>query len=750
MVRNPQTTDLRSGEPKVAGDFGLRYLVEVLFRRKRMLLIPIVCTPLLAILLSYTITPSYMSTTTIILGKAEILNPLVRYDTSVQMAEYDRLGLFQKIVYSRPLIEDVIHKLKLDRQLKSEAQLEWLVNDVRKSIHMMALTADSFQIGCSAANPRLAKDLVETVSELFIAKSLAGSRLEATVAVTFIQQQVDHYRQELEQGEAQLQAFKLAHIDTLRQMSSMNQLIEDYNTKRVSAELALHQDQLIEQLLSARLRGEKPMVVSQALFVQNTPYQTQYQELAIKLGNLLATRNTNHPDVLKLQREMDYIVALLDKEKEKRDAKETQEVRSPVYQEVLSRLEDTRIKIKVEQDEIEQYSRMGEGLKTRIADVPAVEVVVSRLEQEVRLNREIYDTLKIKLEHARVSREVEIAQQTNRFIIIDPPTVPLVRFKPIRRTFMVGGMAGGLMLGLLLVFVLEFGDPRLLRPSELTQRFRKPVLGGIPKLYAFEDRVTPVLKRLPHRAEDLFARVFCAKRFAMPAGFPSDFRLSQRLIQTPASADDPGLDRLRDFTERVRRIGVGVRASYAPPDGLVIAIASTAPGEGKSLLAFNLGAVLANDLRKPVLLVDAHVRHPTLSGWLARPGERGLLNVLSGGCPLAEAVCGTGFTGLSLPPLGSSTDDSGTLFQSDALPRMLEACRERYAMTLVEVPDLIGATPGMILAPHVDGILWVARLYATQVHSIDSAMQKINPEKLVGFVVNRMEYWIPDWLYRWV
>ncbi|MEI7436654.1 MAG: hypothetical protein WCL16_07600, partial [bacterium] len=612
------------------------------------------------------------------------------------------------------------------------------------------LTADSFQIGCSASNPRLAKDLVEAVSELFIAKSLSGSRLEATVAVTFIQQQVDHYRQELEQGEAQVQAYKLSHIDTLRQMSSINQQINDCNVKRVTAALALHQDQLVAQLLSARLSGEKPMVVSQALFVQNTPYQTQYQELSIKLGNLLATRNTNHPDVLKLQREMDYIVDLLNKEKERRDAKETQEVRSPVYQEVLSRLEDTRIKIKVEEDEIEQYTRMAEDLKKSIADVPEVEVSVARLEQEVRLNREIYDTLKIKLEHARVSREVEIAQQTNRFIVIDPPTVPLVRFKPIRRTFVVGGMAGGVILGLLLVFVLEFGDPRLLRPAELTNRFRKPVLGGIPKLYHFEERVTPVLKRLPHRAEHLFAGMFCAKRFAMPAGFPKDFRLSQRLIQMPANAENPELDRLRDFTERVRRIGVGVRAAYAPPDGLAIAIASAAPGEGKSLLTFNLGAVLANDLRKPVLLVDAHVRHPTLSGWLPGQSDRGLLNVLSGGCALKDAVCETGIPGLSLLPLGSSTDDSGTLFQSDALPRMLEECRERYAMTLVEAPDLIGATLGMILAPHVDGVLFVVRLYATQVHSIDSAMQKINSEKLVGFVVDRMEYWIPDWLYRWV
>ena len=72
-------------EPGLAGDFSMRALLEVVFRRKRVLLLTLFLTPLLAILAGFLITPSYMSTTTILLGKNEILNPLVRFDMAVAM-----------------------------------------------------------------------------------------------------------------------------------------------------------------------------------------------------------------------------------------------------------------------------------------------------------------------------------------------------------------------------------------------------------------------------------------------------------------------------------------------------------------------------------------------------------------------------------------------------------------------------------------------------------------------------------------
>ena len=455
--RNPTPS---TGTP-VAGDFSLRYLLEILFRRKRIFLLPLILTPMFAMLISLLIKAEYMSSTTILLGKEEILNPLVRYETAVAMTDTNRLGSIQKILNSRPLIEDTIRKLGLDKGLKSDLEMEAMVNRVQKNIHLFGLTADSFQIACTAPNPVLAKNMVETVSQLFIEKSLQGSKREAMAAVNLIQKEVDHYQQEMEATEQALQQFRQANMETLGQINTLGGLLNEYRTKGLDAELELKQERLNENLLSARLSGEKPMVIAQALYVQNTPYQKHYQELQLEMGNLLATRDKSHPEVLKLQREMDYITRLLEDEKKKNQASETQEVRSPVYQEVSARLEDARIKIKVLEQKTTEYQRLQEETRKKLLDVPELEKEQTRMQSELKLTHELYDTLRVKLEQARVTCEVEIAQQANRFTIIDPPVVPLTRHKPIRKLFIIGGVVGGVCLGLFLAFLLEFTDSRL-------------------------------------------------------------------------------------------------------------------------------------------------------------------------------------------------------------------------------------------------------------------------------------------------
>ncbi|MEI6153187.1 MAG: Wzz/FepE/Etk N-terminal domain-containing protein, partial [Deltaproteobacteria bacterium] len=140
----PEKYPTRSPTTPVAGDFSLHYLLEIFFRRKRVFLLVLILTPMLAILISFLMKNEYMSSTTILLGKDEILNPLVRYETAVAMADTNRLGSFQKIIYSRPLLEETIRKLGIDRSLKNDLEMERTVINLRKSIHLLGLASDSF------------------------------------------------------------------------------------------------------------------------------------------------------------------------------------------------------------------------------------------------------------------------------------------------------------------------------------------------------------------------------------------------------------------------------------------------------------------------------------------------------------------------------------------------------------------------------------------------------------------------------
>ena len=771
-TKTPRRAAGGPGEPKLAGDFSIRYLLEIMFRRKRLFILPLLLTPVLAFLFSYAVKPSYMSSTTILLGKEDILNPLVRYDTAVAMTDWNRLGSFQKILYSRTLLEEAANKLGLAQQAKNALELEWLINNIRANIHLITLTTDSFQIGCSAPNALLASNMVATITQLFIDRSLSGSRTEAMSAVSFIQKQLDHYKEELDRLESDLQVFRKKNSETLKTSLSLGGMLNEYRAKLLDAELELKQEQLNEKLYAQRLSGEKPMVVSQALYVQNTPYQKAYQELQIKMGNLVATRDKSHPEVQKLQREMDFIVDLLQKEKEKHEASEQQEMRSPVYQEVSARLEDARIKVQVVTQKTAEYKRIMEEIRQQLVAVPELEQEQTRREGEVKLTRDIYEQLRIKLEYSRVSCAVEIEQQKNRFSIIDPPLAPLSRYKPIRKTFIIGGLAGGFALGFMLIFMLEFTDPRLVRPGEILRRTHLPLLGTLPKLYHYGEleplpmfawlrqawlrflawMQRPQLKWLlpPLRLADRVLRaMFAARRFELPRDYPADLVLPFVRLQRAGVLDTPQDEALDDYIERVRGVAIAARSAYAEPDKLLWMVASTRTGEGCSLFVQNLATVLAGDLRRSVCIVDASLSHPGISRHAGRISP-GLAEIVEGRATLDEALVPGSTPNVFILPAGQATEYAEVLFNSAAFHKLLAQLRERFALTLLESPDLIGDTNGQLIAPATDGVIFLTRLYTTKKLAVLAALAKVPAEKVIGVVVNYAEYWIPEWLYRWI
>ena len=739
----------RPVKPRLVGEFNLKYLLEVFWRRKRLLPAPILFTPILAVLLSYLIPPAYLSTTTIVLKNTEILNPLVRYETAVSLTDYDRLKRFEKMVYSRPLIEEAIAEMGMFREGMDPKELEWMVEQVRSGIRLIGLTGDSFQIGYSASDPVQAKEMVETISNLFIERSLESSRREASVAVDFIREQLEYYAAALDDAEDKLQAFKTENIDSLQRLNTLSGELREYQNKKLDAEMDLQQKELTAKLVRERLDGEKPMVVAQALFVQNTPYKKQYQELQMKLGELLSTRKESHPEVIKVKRELEFIDKLLKAEREQRSASEQREVRSPVYEELTARLEDTQIEVRVLKDEIAEYTKIIADLRAKLEKMPELQRRLDQLQAQVRTNEEIYDTLRIKLEHAKVSREVEMQQQTNRFEIIDPPLVPLSRYQPIRKYFLAAGLAGGFMLSISLVFLVEFLDPRVLRAGELVRKFGYNILGDVPKVFRRPQGPTVFHRFLPARLVGLFEPLLRSKRLVLPGDFPENKILDRPALRAAETPQRSGERDPRDFINAFRELHVHLRSSFEEKDGLVCGVASATAGEGKTLITSNLAALAAADLDKPVLVIDANMGDPELSRLMDRAEAPGFAEVMNGEQDAMDCIVAGHRPGVFLLPAGTA-QSPGAVFRTEEVERLYASLRTHYSLILVEMPDLSTHPEGLSVGPATDGVVLVVGMYGVKKSSIGSTIGKLGEEHVLGFVLNNREHWLPDWLYRFV
>src|ERR1035438_10169073 len=115
--------------------------------------------------------------------------------------------------------------------------------------------------------------------------------------------------------------------------------------------------------------------------------------------------------------------------------------------------------------------------------------------------------------------------------------------------------------------------------------------------------------------------------------------------------------------EAYRHLRVRLDSLIAATDsqGKVVLVTGAQAGEGRTCVASNLAAALAH-AGANVLLVDADLRHPSLSEVFHTSERRGLIDLLAGGASLNEVIVPTDLPGLGLVTVGTASDRSAEMF----------------------------------------------------------------------------------------
>jgi non-specific protein-tyrosine kinase len=151
-------------------------------------------------------------------------------------------------------------------------------------------------------------------------------------------------------------------------------------------------------------------------------------------------------------------------------------------------------------------------------------------------------------------------------------------------------------------------------------------------------------------------------------------------------------------TESFRALRTGLYAATVNKLGRVLLITSATPREGKSLVAANLAAVLA-EAEKKVLLIDADLRRPVQHKLLGVSGDQGLAELLVSldgpgqtdrqGEMIERAIQPIGSTRLALMAAGSTSPEAVRLLGSDKMKALLETVSRAVDYVIVDSPSLL-------------------------------------------------------------
>jgi non-specific protein-tyrosine kinase len=213
------------------------------------------------------------------------------------------------------------------------------------------------------------------------------------------------------------------------------------------------------------------------------------------------------------------------------------------------------------------------------------------------------------------------------------------------------------------------------------------------------------------------------------------------IIDDPKAARHPiatraGTRNMR--AENFRQLRANLQFANVDQHPRVIAITSSVPVEGKTMVAMNLASTLA-EAGFTVCLVDADLRRPTIAKAMGLPGPIGLTSVLIHQIDLVDALQSAG-TNLFVLSSGPTPPNPSEVLASSYVRDVVRSLLDRVDYVVIDTAPLLPVADGSEVAALADGTLLVARHKLTtdpQIKRAAAALARVDA-RLLGVVLNRM------------
>lgn len=444
---------------------------------------------------------TYEASATVFIERSSLINPLIQ-GVGVSVGLEDRLRNLRNVLTSRNLAERVIKKLNLDAQVKNPTQQEALIEGLKKSLTVTVrsggVTASDlfFTIAFRGNDPKKVTELVNTYISECIAISEGSRTQDVYGAFSFIEKELNEYRDKLDASDKLMTQFREQHPEMVPQSeSSVVSRIEGFQTGRIDAEIKLRELEKRRESIKKQLSGEKELTV--AFVTREGSPQARLSQLNNQLMLLTTKYTDDYPEVIKVKNEIDELqkqissAATHQKNENRGSIGAETSALNPVYQQLKEELAKTDTEIETLRARQGELSRQTQAGQTALRRMPKEQEGWAKIQRNRNVYQRIYDDLLIKLESARVSRDLEMGSNTT-FKVMDPPVEPNAPVSPNRVKLILLGLFLGIAAGIGAVLGLDYLDHTFKSEDHLENGLKAPLLASIPEIVTEEDRVAAI------------------------------------------------------------------------------------------------------------------------------------------------------------------------------------------------------------------------------------------------------------------
>ncbi|MCH8494533.1 MAG: hypothetical protein LAT57_02735 [Balneolales bacterium] len=426
-------------------------------KRRRWLLI---LTPILflgaAALALYFIEPKYQSTTTILVQKDETLNPLVLYEIAVHIASEDRIQSLNEIIYSRSTIELLIDSLKLDRDVKNEAERQLLIAHTQKNIGTRVRATDAFEISFYDTDPVRAKNGVELLTNHFINSKLRMESRRHEETVEFFSNKLAELETIVDNQRNQTVSIT---SDRMREMPSNSDVLQD-RLQGIEAQLDGIEWRLLqedEKLAALKAFQNEPDVNIGIRHLYKLPLSDMQfgRELLLLLNEYDNLRQQFTESYPRLRGLAVQIIQVADR-------------MPPTITTNIARLNSQKQELNLQKQRV-----VGDMQQFFVATQRA-----SSQESDFSIYEGLQADMRVKLEQAKMTRDIGM-RAADQFMVIDAAIVPESPVSPKIPLILGIGLMVGIIMGIVASAVAEAMDTTVRDVEDMP--YNKPIIAYISR-----------------------------------------------------------------------------------------------------------------------------------------------------------------------------------------------------------------------------------------------------------------------------
>lgn len=473
------------------GEFSTKDVMRVLRRHWWVLPVCSLSLTAVSVVIATQLPKQYTSQTLVLVARPAVPEEYVKPVVTEDLAQ--RLSSMKEQILSRTRLEPVIEKFSLYTEDRARLPIEDLIGRLRKAVAITPLEAmpgiqyanmPGFSVKVTFNNPQLAQQICTELTSMFMEQNARSLEQQASRTTSFIGQQLDEAKAKLDEQDAKLAKFKRQYIGLLPEEEQRNlTLIASLNSELDATTQALTRSQqdkaFNETLLGQQEASWKASQTGQSPETLEDQLRTRQEQLTV----LLSRYTAEHPDVVKLKNEIAEL-------KNKKEMEETRGADAPPVksgkEDEPAQIQQLRARMRQEESSYAELQKRQAKIQDSIRLVeshieasPMVELQLKELTRNYQSALDFYNELLKKGQNSTMARDLVHQQEGEQFRVLDPPNLPTSPSSPVMLNFAGAGFAGGIVLGLGILYLLMVMDNTFHTEQEVEIYLKLPVLASL-------------------------------------------------------------------------------------------------------------------------------------------------------------------------------------------------------------------------------------------------------------------------------